>query len=248
MSDAWRACALVPTFDNPRTVRAVVERLRAHGLETVLIDDGSGPDGQRVCEEIAAAGLAHLGRLPKNRGKGGAVQAGFALARELGFSHAMQADADGQHDLDRVPAFLAASREHPAALVLGYPEYEGKVPRVRKAARGITHFWVAVEVGSRDKIRDSMIGFRVYPLGAVARLKRLGVGMDFDTEIAVRLVLAGTPTINLPVAVRYLTAAEGGVSHFRLFVDNVRLSWLHSRLCTAGSLRWFGGLFTRGRR
>ena len=120
-------------------------------------------------------------------------------------------------------------------------------PRVRRSARAITDFWVGVEVG-KGVIRDAMIGFRVYPLAAVAKLPRIGDRMDFDIEIAVRLVLAGTPTVNLPIAVRYLPAAEGGVSHFRPFRDNLRFCWLHSRLCTAASFRFVFRLLTGGRR
>ncbi|MCR9246574.1 MAG: glycosyltransferase family 2 protein [bacterium] len=237
MAAPWRCCAIVPTFDNPRTVRDVVETVRSHDLEVVLVDDGSGPEGQQICEAVGRDGLAHVERLPKNRGKGAAVQAGFARARELGFSHALQVDADGQHDLTRVPAFLEASRERPDVFVIGYPEYDESAPALRKGARRITDFWVNVEVG-RGKIRDAMVGFRVYPLAAVARLPRMGSRMDFDIEVAVRLVLAGTDTINLPVKVRYLSPEEGGVSHFQPFLDNVRFSWLHTRICAGASFRW----------
>jgi hypothetical protein len=57
--------------------------------------------------------------------------------------------------------------------------------------------------------------------------------MEFDIEIAVRLVWAGVPVVNLPVGVRYLSAEDGGVSHFRMVRDNVRITWLHTRLTTA---------------
>ena len=230
--------ALVPTYDNPRTVRGVVERVRAHGLEAVVVDDGSGPDGRAACAALAADGLASVVHRPRNGGKGAACRDGFRRARELGFTHAFQIDADGQHDLDRIPAFLAAAREHPDALVLAYPEYDGTAPRSRRVARGLTNFWVAVEVGGRDKIRDAMIGFRVYPLAAVSGDEAFGVGMEFDIQVAVELVRRGTPTVNLPVAVRYLSEEEGGISHFRPLQDNLRFAWMHSRLCTIGCVRW----------
>jgi len=242
-----RACAVVPTLDNPRTVRAVVEALRAQGLEVVLVDDGSGPEGRAACEALAADGLAHLERHARNAGKGAAVKTGFARAAALGFTHALQVDADGQHDLTRVPAFLEAARARPEALVLAYPEYGPEVPAARRVGRRFTTFWVRLEVGRRGPVRDAMIGFRVYPLAAVRALGRTGDGMDFDVEIVVRLARAGTPLVNLPVGVRYLTPEEGGVSHFRMVRDNLRLSWLHTRLCTAGCFRWLGAV-ARGAR
>ena len=54
--------------------------------------------------------------------------------------------------------------------------------------------------------------------------------MDFDIEIAVRLVWAGVPIINVPTRVRYLPRAAGGVSHFRPVRDNVAITWMHTRL------------------
>ena len=55
-------------------------------------------------------------------------------------------------------------------------------------------------------------------------------GFDFDPEIAVRLVWNGVPTINIPAPCRYLTKADGGVSHFNYLRDNVLLTWMHTRL------------------
>ncbi|MFW6051016.1 MAG: glycosyltransferase family 2 protein [Myxococcota bacterium] len=233
-----RACVVVPTYDNPRTVRGVVEQARAHLPHVLLVDDGSGPEGREACEALAAEGLAEVIRRDRNGGKGAAVKTGFEAARARGFTHALQVDADGQHDLGRMPAFLQASREKPDALVLGCPEYGASAPRARLAARRITRFWVDLEVGGRHIIEDAMVGFRVYPLAAALAARARGNRMDFDVEIAVRLAWAGLPIVNLPVGVRYLPAVEGGVSHFQPLLDNLRLAWLHSRLCTVGATRW----------
>lgn len=238
-----RTCALVPTFDNPRTVGAVVERIRGYGLAVVLVDDGSGAEGRAACDAAAVAEgpeRVELVRFERNRGKGAAVQAGFRRAHELGYTHAFQIDADGQHDLERIPAFLAASAQQPTALVIGYPLYDDSAPSVRRRGRLVTAFWVALEVGSRRTIADAMVGFRVYPLAPTLALGSVGPGMEFDIEVAVRLVRAGVPTVNLPVGVRYPPAEEGGVSHFRMVRDNLRFGLLHARLCTAGALRWLG--------
>jgi len=233
-----RACAIIPTYDNARTVRSVVEKVRTHGVDVILVDDGSGAEGQRACEQIGADGLATVIRLPQNSGKGAACQAGFIKARELGYSHALQVDADGQHDIDQVTTFLDTARQHPQALVLAYPVYDESAPKARKFGRWLTNFWVAVEVGGRDKIRDAMIGFRVYPLAALARLPALGNRMEFDIEVAVLLVRAGCSTINLPIKVRYLAEEDGGISHFRPLRDNLRFGWMHCRLCTIGCMSW----------
>ena len=84
-----------------------------------------------------------------------------------------------------------------------------------------------------------MIGFRVYPLDAVERIKVPGNRMDFDIEVAVKLAWAGVKVLNESVPVRYLAEEEGGVSHFQMFWDNARFSWLHSKLCTLKCTWWF---------
>lgn len=234
MSD-FRPCALVPTYDNPRTVRAVVESLRAH-LPVVLVDDGSGPEGRAAARAIAADGLAHVVLREANGGKGAAVKDGFAAARAQGFTHAVQVDADGQHAVEDVPRFVAAAREHPAALVLGAPLFDDSAPNVRRRGRLVSRFWTDLETGGRV-IEDPLCGFRVYPVEPALRAGVSGDHMEFDAEIAVKMVWLGCPVVNLPTRVRYLAPDEGGVSHFRMFKDNVLISWSHTRLCIAALLR-----------
>ena len=241
---SFRCCAVVPTYDNPDTIRRVVERILIHVPDVFVVDDGSAERGRNACSELQRDGLATVLRIETNRGKGVAVKLGMSEARKAGFSHAFQIDADGQHELEEIPAFLAAARENSRHAIFGAPVYDGSVPRIRFVGRKITRFWVDLEVG-RGVITDAMIGFRVYPIESVRGLALRDDRMSFDVEIAVLLVWAGVKVLNLPVAVRYLPAEEGGLSHFRPIVDNVRLSWLHSRLCTSASIRWCLGWLPR---
>jgi len=226
---AFSPCALIPTYNNPRTLRAVVEQVRTLLPAVVVVDDGSAEEGRREAARLAADGLAAVTHRARNGGKGAAVKTGFQFARELGYTHALQVDADGQHALADVPRFLAAAEREPAALILGAPIYDSSAPRGRLIGRRITLFWTDVEAG-RGVIADPMCGFRVYPLAAALAVGRTGDRMDFDIEIAVRLAWAGVPIVNLPTKVRYLSREEGGVSHFRMVRDNAKIGWLHARL------------------
>lgn len=233
----WRGCIVIPTYDNPLTIRRVVEGAKVFGLPIIVVDDGSGAPARKACEALAESGLAHVVHHAVNQGKGAALKTAFEAARSLDFTHAIQVDGDGQHDLGCVPTFVESSRKNPTALLLAYPVYDTTVPKVRLFARKLTTFWVNVEVGW-GKVRDAMIGFRIYPLAAMSQVVVHSNRMDFDIEVAVKLAWARTPIINLPVAVRYLTRDEGGVSHFQNFWDNLRLSRLHSRLCTLRCMAW----------
>jgi glycosyltransferase involved in cell wall biosynthesis len=210
----------------------------------VVIDDGSGPEGCEAVESLGREGLAHVQRRELNGGKGAAVKTGFAVAHGLGFSHALQIDADGQHTIEDIPRFLEAGQGHPEALVLGTPVFDASAPRSRLRAREISQFWVNLETGGKV-IEDPMCGFRLYPLAAALAAGAVGDRMDFDPEIAVRLVWMGLKVINLPTRVRYVSKEEGGVSHFQMFWDNVRISWMHTRMVVMAMLRPLGARLPR---
>ncbi len=227
-----RPCALIPTYDNPATVRDVVMRVRAFLPDVVVVDDGSAAPGRAAVAAIGAEGLAHVTHRAENGGKGAAVKTGFQLAHELGFTHALQVDADGQHALEDIPRFLAAAAADPDALILGAPIYDASAPRSRLIGRQITRFWTNIETWGQV-IEDPMCGFRVYPLAAALAAGRTGDRMDFDIEIAVKIAWEGVRVVNLPTRVHY---PEGGVSHFDLLRDNVRISWMHTRLASFSML------------
>lgn len=242
---AFRPCVVIPTFDNPSTIEAVTLRaaaaLRAAGYPGVVIvvDDGGGPPAKRALARLAKERDVVLVERPMNGGKGAAVKDGLRRAHALGFSHAVQVDADGQHAIEDIPRLLDAARVAPGALVLGRPVFDESAPGHRRALRNIAIFWTsAATLLDSGRIADPMCGFRVYPVELALRvIDRCGDRMDFDPEVAVRLVWEGCPVIHVDTQVRYLSEAEGGVSHFRAVHDNVLVSLLYARLVM---LRYLG--------
>jgi predicted LPLAT superfamily acyltransferase len=232
VTSAFRPCAVIPSHNHWRVTAEVIAGCRAQGLPVFLIDDASNEPAKSA---LAALGGGDLGgggfyRFEQNQGKGGAVLQGFQMAMAAGCSHVLQIDADGQHDLGSLPRLLERARAMPEALVTGIPLYDASIPLGRAIGRWITHIWVWIETLS-FQIRDSMCGFRVYPLRAVAALladgEQIGQRMDFDTEIMVRLFWRGTPIIEVPVAVTY---PADNTSNFDLLRDNWRISLMHTRL------------------
>src|SRR5690606_38085294 len=152
------------------------------------------------------------------------------------FTHALQIDADGQHDIDAIPEFLAAARQKPDAMILGQPVFDDSAPRSRRYGRQFTNLWIAINTLSLA-IADGMCGFRLYPLAAVAGLTgstSTGGRMDFDPDIVVCLYWQGTDAGNVPTRVRY---PYDGVSHFMLWRDNAMISMMHARLFLGMLLR-----------
>lgn len=226
---AVNPCAVIPVYNHGEPLYHVLQQLLAQGLPCVLVDDASREETATVMRELATQDNVHLVVHEKNLGKGGAVMSGLRKAQQLGYSHALQVDADGQHDLEQVNHFLQQARQFPAAVICGYPEYDASVPKGRLYARYITHVWTWIHTLSLD-IRDSMCGFRVYPLAPMVQLidrVKLGERMDFDTEVLVRLYWRQVPMHWHPIRVIY---PEDGLSNFRLWQDNWLISKMHTRL------------------
>jgi glycosyltransferase involved in cell wall biosynthesis len=228
---------VIPVFDHEHAVGRVLAAVRAAGLPCFLVDDGSGPKCAQELERLAACTPeTTLLRLPDNRGKGVAVIAGFHLAAARGHTHALQIDADGQHCLDDIPRFVEEARAYPDALVCGRPIFDSSMPTIRRYGRSLTHALVWLNTLSFE-IPDSLCGFRIYPLGPVTRLlaeEHVGARMDFDIEIIVRLHWRRVPLRWIGTRVTY---PLDGISHFRLFKDNVRMVALQIRLTIGMLLR-----------
>lgn len=223
------ACAVIPVYNHGATIPAVVKHLRALGLPCILVDDGSGLDCAAVLDGQAALDNVRLVRRLANGGKGAAVQDGLREAQALGYTHALQIDADGQHALEDIPTFLAASQEYPQAVICGAPSYGDDMPRSRYYGRWLTHIWVWINTLSFD-IRDAMCGFRLYPLASVVSVidsADTGKRMDFDIGVLVHLHWRNVPMRWISTQVIY---PENGISHFKGLRDNYLISCMHTRL------------------
>ena len=225
----YNACFLIPCFNHGATMPAVVSSLHHFELPIIIVDDGSELTTKQFLAPLAENSNVTLVTLEQNQGKGGAVKAGIKRAQQLGFSHAIQIDADGQHDLEALPALIQASQTKPQRLISGQPVYDESVPKARLYGRYATHIWVWIETLSLS-IKDSMCGFRAYPIDKTQTvLNKYDVGsrMDFDIEILVRLYWEGCDIDFVETRVIY---PENGISHFDALWDNVKISWMHTRL------------------
>lgn len=226
---AIELCAVIPVFRHEGTVPRIVRELAERRLPVFLIDDGNAPEARSKLRGIAGEfPNVRLVSYKENGGKGKAVCAGLREAFAAGFSHSLQVDADGQHDLGELSKFIGEVESHPEDFVGAFPQYDESVPKGRLAGRKVTNFWVAVETLSL-KIPDAMCGLRIYPLACTVPVLK-GVRsfrMGFDIEILVRLSWAGVKMRFLPVRVFY---PEGSLSNFRMLRDNVEISLMHARL------------------
>ena len=227
----FKPCVLIPVYNHEHAVGTVLQAVLQHEVNCILVDDGSAAGCAQVLDDLCAETPSRVSLLRHavNQGKGAAVLTGFKYAAQAGYSHLLQIDADGQHQVEDIARFLQAAKDHPKAVIVGYPIYDDSVPKLRLYARYLTHVWVWINTLSLS-IRDSMCGFRVYPVDAVVDLmarQHLGQRMNFDTDILVRLYWDGVNMVNLPTRVGY---PLDGVSHFLIWRDNLLISMMHTQL------------------
>jgi glycosyltransferase involved in cell wall biosynthesis len=241
MNEASRShLVLIPSYNTGPQVYATVQAARAQWTPVWVVTDGSTDGTPAGLRAMAAAdpGL-RLIELPANAGKGAAVLHGLQAACAAGFTHALTMDSDGQHPAALIPEFMQTSLRHPETMVLGRPVFDASAPLLRVRGRRISNGWTNLETLGAG-IDDSLYGFRVYPIAELIAVMQRQPWMrrfDFDTEAVVRLAWRGVKPLNLAAPVKYLTAEEGGVSHFQYGRDNVLLTWMHTRLMLEFALR-----------
>ncbi|RYL25883.1 glycosyltransferase family 2 protein [Acinetobacter piscicola] len=228
---------VIPVYNHPHYIQALLEHLNDFALPVIVVNDGSDAECTQLLH-ILDQQFEHviLVEHAMNQGKGQAVMTGLQKAFDLGLSHALQIDADGQHDWQDIAKFLQISQQHPKAMVIGQPIFDDTVPKKRLYGRYATHIWVWINSLSFD-IKDSMCGFRIYPLAATIQIlntAKFQARMGFDSEILVRLKWENIPFINVPTKVIY---PEQGISHFHVWRDNLGMSQAHSRLFAGMLLR-----------
>ncbi|MBS0340702.1 MAG: glycosyltransferase family 2 protein [Proteobacteria bacterium] len=231
---------LIPSYNTGERLFSTVAAARAQWNPVWVVVDGSTDGtGERLQAMAATDPGLRVFVLPVNQGKGAAVLHGLRQARAEGFTHALTMDSDGQHPADLIALFMARSQARPEAMVLGKPVFDASAPLLRVRGRRISNGWTELETLFAG-IGDSLYGFRVYPVAPLIAVMQRQPWMrrfDFDTEAVVRLAWRGVKPINIDAPVKYLSAEEGGVSHFNYVRDNALLTWMHTRLMLEFGLR-----------
>ncbi|MCR5495134.1 MAG: glycosyltransferase family 2 protein [Treponema sp.] len=223
---------IIPVYNHGATLESVVKNLLVHNLPIIVVDDGNDQKNKDfIAEVVKKYPLVSLVTRKKNGGKGKAMSDGVRRAYEMGLTHVLQIDSDGQHDTGRVACFLQKSRENPDAIICGYPEYDADAPSRRVNGRKIANTWVHI-VCLSNEIKDAMIGFRIYPVAPYYKILKhhavLDARMGYDIDILVHLSWAGIKIISESVKVSY---PLDGVSNFRMVRDNLRIACTYTRLC-----------------
>lgn len=223
---------VIPTYNNRKTLPNVVKDSLKTGLSILVVNDGSTDGGPETINDLNAKRL----NLPKNKGKGIAIQTAAAWAQKNKFTHIITMDADGQHLAKDVPKFVDKINENPLSIVLGVRDFENTdTPESSQFGRKFSNFWVRIATGI--SVKDSQSGFRAYPVEALSRLRCFSRRYNYEVEILVKGIWAGLAVQTVNISVNYNSEIIKA-SHFRPFVDNARISLTYTYLVTRNLFPW----------
>ncbi len=215
---------IIPVYNHPGTLRDVVSRaLKIHDM-VMVVDDGS----RDIAADLLTGLDVHVIRHRKNMGKGAAILTGAKEAGRLGMTHIVTIDADGQHDPADFRRFIPVIQENPHAIIIGRRCFQGtEVPRLSAFGRSFSNFWMRLQTGI--SIGDTQSGFRAYPLVVLDNLNLRERHYSFEVEVLVKAAWAGVTIMETDISV-YYPPPEKRISHFRGFLDNLRISILNTKL------------------
>ena len=237
-------CALIPTYNNGGTIGSVVERVSAQMKHIIVVVDGSTDNTREVLAGLSVQ--LTIVDYAQNAGKGVALKRGFLKARQMGFTHVLTIDADGQHYPEDIPLLYRAHTIHPDAIVVGSRVLVQKnMPARNTFANRFSNFWFRIQTGLN--LPDTQSGFRIYPLERMHGERLMTSRYEAELSLLVFSAWANVPVVPVPVRVYYPPKNER-VSHFRPARDFLRISLLNTVLCVFAIIyglprRWWRSLY-----
>lgn len=219
-------CVLIPTYNNERTLKKVIDGVLNYTQNIIIVNDGSTDSTVQILKDYPQIQQIHL---PVNKGKGNALRVGFTQAQELGYDFVITIDSDGQHFPNDIPVFIdeiEKSKDKNLLLIGARNMNQETVPKKSSFGNKFSNFWFWVETGIR--LQDTQSGYRLYPLQKLKNLKFYTTKFEFEIEVIVKAAWNDVDVKNIPVKVLYDETER--VSHFRPFKDFTRISILNTWL------------------
>lgn len=217
-------CVIIPTYNNAKTLKRVIEGVLNYTNHVFIINDGSTDATLQILQNYQQLHVIHLA---ENKGKGNALQTGFKVAIKHGFDYALTIDSDGQHYPDDIPVFLEELNKtsEPLLLIGSRNMTHESVPKKSSFGNRFSNFWFWFETGI--KLSDTQSGYRLYPLKKIPK-RFFTSKFEFEIEVIVRTAWKNVTVKNVPIRVLY--DPNERVSHFRPFRDFTRISVLNTVL------------------
>lgn len=200
----------MPAYNAAATVGLVVREALRYVPRVLVADDGSNDRTGLIAAEAGGEVIS----IDENRGKGHALKVLFQRAIEEGYDAVISMDADGQHDPQEIPRFIAAHAENPGAVIVGSRMHaKNKIPRARYNSMHVARFFISY--AANQFIEDTQCGYRVYPLSLIKQMRLTQGRYVTESELLIKAGDLGGRVTTIPIGTIY----GDHVSHFRPVID-----------------------------
>jgi glycosyltransferase involved in cell wall biosynthesis len=238
-----KICIIIPVYNAGSLINDVIKSVLQCAENLIVVNDGSTDNTVETLRATSLQTPFEIVSYNKNRGKGYALQQGFRRALQLGYTHAVTLDADGQHLSSDIPEMMSKAQENPEALIVGSRGFDNpNMPSGSRFANNFSNFWFTVQTA--QKLPDTQTGFRVYPLNKTGTMHLFTNRYEAELELLVRSAWRGIPLVSQAVNV-YYPPADDRVSHFRGGKDFFRISVLNTVLCFFAVVYGYPSMFYR---
>lgn len=185
-TDVNDLCAIIPAYNEERTIGRVVSSVRDRGIDVIVVDDGSSDNTAGCARENGALLLKN----ERNEGKGTALRKAFEYVKEKGYEYVYTLDADGQHDPEDIPKFIEKMRVSGSDIVAGNRLAN---PRNMPDDRLTINRWSSSLISKMtgQHIPDPLCGFRLIRAGVLEKLDLVGVRFEIIPEILIKAAKRG---------------------------------------------------------
>jgi len=208
-----KACVIIPTFNESRTIAGLVREIRGLGLDVLVIDDGSDDPSALLAQKGGATVL----RNDANQGKGVSLNRGFRYALKKGFDAVITMDGDGQHLPSDIPQFVQLAASSDTGIFIGNRMQKlDCMPRLRRLTNKLMSWFISKIV--RQDIPDSQCGFRLLKKSLLEKLELTSRKYETESEVLIKASRLGCRIISIPIQTVY----SGEKSQINPVVDTLR--------------------------
>ncbi len=208
-----KICVLIPSYNESKTISALVKMIKAQGLDVLVIDDGSIDSTSAIAKQAGAGVL----RQDTNRGKGAALKEAFRFVLKKDYQAVITMDADGQHHPEDIPHFIEAAANSKAGMVIGNRMSSSQgMPPIRWLTNKLMSFLISIIC--RRNIRDSQCGFRLIKRALLEKLHPISDNYEIESEIIIQASRLGFQIKFIPVQTIYASQT----SQINPVIDTIR--------------------------
>jgi len=222
---------IIPSYNNPKTIKAVALDVLSYDYPLIIIDDGSDVPIESLFSKEEKQSIDFV-QHEKNLGKGMAIISGTKKAKELGYTHVISLDGDGQHLASEASKLIDIHKNN--EIIIGARNFNLEhVPFSSKFGRWFSNMWARWDTG--QAIDDSLSGYRLYPI-SILNLPIKTKRFDWEMEVLIRHADEGGEIKEVIIECYYPTPQER-VSHFKKFEDTLSIVWVHLQILPFKGLR-----------